>query len=463
MDNNWINLGLVYIGAYLKAHSYKVDLIDIRGMSNWAEFEDEIKKRDSDIVGIHFNTPNYNHALKCARIAKGLGRVVVAGGPHTVVDAESLIASGFIDYVIAGEGEKSFLELLEAGGSREVIIKGEMIEDLDEIPFPDRDLYNMERLIHPVGNFPYLDNGVILMASRGCPFNCAFCQPLVKKMFGKKIRYRSVGNIIEEIRFIIEKYRVKYISFQDDNLTTNKEWLLDLCEKMRKEGLDIQWSAQSRVDTFDEEIAKGMAQAGCVCVFFGFESGSQRILNLLRKKITPEESIRAAQLCRKYGLLIFADYMLGIPTETEEDLRMTLDLIKKIRPEVHSPTYFTPVPGCDLFEYCRNKGLINITTYEDYTRNPQGEKIKGIDYRLVRRYKNNMIRYTPYWYQERHFAKMAIERWKHLIRKNYTFHVLYEFFLYSFNIINLIRRTLGEGKAYEFFRWLYYKMSSIRK
>lgn len=431
MDRNWINLGLAYIGAYLKENSYDVDLIDLREMNNWAQVEEEIKMGKSDICGLHFNTVNYNNALRCAQIVKRNGKIVVAGGPHATIAPTELLTTGFVDYVIVGEGELSFLKLVKAIERNKIserIIIGERVEDLDSLPFPNRDLYNIPKVIGPVGNFPYLDNGLVIMASRGCPYRCAFCQPLQQKMFGPKIRYRSVENVIAEVKEVIKKYRVKYISFQDDTFTLRKNWVLDLCRVIREENIQIQWSAQSRVDTFDGELAREMSDAGCVCLFFGFESGSQRILDFLKKDIKVEQSLNVARLCREYGILIFADYMLGVPTETGKEVEETYQLIKKIRPELNSPTYFVPIPGSYLYDYCRKRNLIKIRCYEDFARNPIGEKIEGINYQILERYKRKMFSCTPKWYHEKHFAKLALKRWLHLVKLGYIGSAFYEFY-----------------------------------
>lgn len=423
MDRNWINLGLAYIGAFLRKNHHNVNLIDLRGVSGWDELEDMMRDCDSDVFGVYFNTPNYNNSIACCKIAKRLGKVVVAGGPHATILPQELLSGGnMVDYVIRGEGELSFLELLnnlEMNRPQERIMQGKSFEDLDELPFPDRDLYDIKKVSHPLGNFPFMDNGLIMMTSRGCPYNCAFCQPLVHTMFGRRMRYRSVEGVIQEIKQVVSRYKVRYISFQDDTFTVRKDWVKALCRRIRQENLGIQWSAQSRVDIFDEELARVMSGAGCVCIFFGFESGSQRILDLIDKGIRPDQSIRAAGICNQQGILIFADYMLGIPTETEDDLNMTLELIKRIRPQIHSPTYFTPIPGCSLYEYCRDNGLINVKTYEDLTRNPQGAKINGVDYLLLERYSKLMLSFTPYWFEQAHYARLALKRWIYLFAKGY--------------------------------------------
>ena len=439
-DSISVNLGMAYMSSFIKKNSnHSVDLIDLRELKSWDCYEKEIIKRNPDIVGIHCNTVNYDNALRSARIAKKMGKIVIMGGPHATFDPSSLIDTGLVDSVIVGEGEVSFLKLvndIERGVALEKIICGERIDNLDEIPFPDRDIYNMERILNGAGIFPYPNRYVGVIASRGCCYNCSFCQPLERKIFGQKLRTRSVSNIIEEVKDLIIKYEANFIMFECDTLTTKKDWTLDLCKEMKN--LGVKWGAQSRADTIDEELAKAMHEAGCMVLFIGFESGSSKILNLLRKGITPEDSIRAAKVCRKNKILIFANYMFGVPTETKEDLDMTYKKKKKIRPELHSLSYFAPIPGSDLYDYCKDRGLIEITSYEGFVRNPVNKKVKGVDYELMNAYKAKLSFYTRFWWTELHFAQYVFLRWSILLRKRYYKEFIFELFQIS-SIISVFK------------------------
>jgi len=267
-----------------------------------------------------------------------------------------------------------------------------------------------------------------MITSRGCPYKCAFCQPTLERIFGKKVRQRSVNNVLEEIEDIINQYKIKHISIHDEILTLNKKWVLDFCKEMEARKFDIQWSAQTRVDTLDEEIAEAMSSAGCICLFFGFESGSQRILNLLRKGIKLEQSIRAAKICKKYGMIMWANFILGIPTETDEELKQTYLLSKRIKPEIPAPNIFTPIPGTELYRYCKDWGKIGVKSYEDYGR-WLTTKIKDIDYSIVKKYQSLIGQTSPPWYLEKHFTNLVFRRWDYLIGLGLKRYVIYEIYL----------------------------------
>jgi radical SAM superfamily enzyme YgiQ (UPF0313 family) len=209
------------------------------------------------------------------------------------------------------------------------------------------------------------------------------------------------------------------------------------------ENIPVAWGAQSRADTIDNELAAAMHDAGCMVLFIGFESGSQRVLNLLKKGITPEQSIEASRICRRNKILIFANYMLGVPTETVEDLEMTYRMMKTIKPELHSPTYFSPIPGSDLFDYCKEKDLIKNIDYEQYVRNPTHEKIKGIDYRILDQYREKMGNCRKSCWTELYFARYVIIRLFFLLKKGYGKTFIKELAVSLGGIVRLPRRLLN--------------------
>ncbi|MBI5410264.1 MAG: radical SAM protein [Nitrospirae bacterium] len=426
---NLMSLGLGYLGASIKKNTkHEVDVLDLRKMKGWDDFGRELKERSCDIAGIYTNTVNFEYAMKCAEITHKMGKTVIAGGPHATLAPQELLDTGHVDHVITGEAEFTIVDVLEKfdrGLGMEKIIQGQPVENLDELPFPDRDLFNLDkRLKYLPGIFPFPPRYAGVLASRGCGFNCKFCQPLERKIFGKRLKFRSVDNIIKEVAQLKERYGVEFIMFQDDQLTQNREWVLDLSAEMKKVGID--WGALARVDTINEHVVKSMKEAGCLVLQFGFESGSQKILDFLRKRAGVEQAVEAARLCHENGVLIFANYMMGIPTETEEDVEATYELMKKINPEIHALSYFSPIPGSDLYDYCKERDLINVTSYDMYARGAVENKLKGIDYKALDRMKKKIEKCTPAWYQESYYASCVMKRWRKLAKQGHTVHMIKE-------------------------------------
>jgi radical SAM superfamily enzyme YgiQ (UPF0313 family) len=151
------------------------------------------------------------------------------------------------------------------------------------------------------------------------------------------------------------------------------------------------------------------------------------MLNVLRKGTRVEQALKAASLCREHGILIFANYMMGIPTETEEDLEATYNLMKEINPEIHAANYFSPIPGSNLYEYCKDNDMINATSYDMFVRGAVDNKVKGVNYKLLGQFKERIERWSPAWYSEGYYASCILKRWTGLIRHGHILHTLKEF------------------------------------
>jgi radical SAM superfamily enzyme YgiQ (UPF0313 family) len=298
-----------------------------------------------------------------------------------------------IDYIVTQEGELTFSHLLKAVRDglppQERILRGER-PDLDSLPFVDRDLFLQEwhrygySLDSPEVPFvpelppPFLT----IIAGRGCRYNCNFCQPAERILFGPRVRRRSPQNVIAELRILREKYRFASFMFHDDTLTEDINWVTEFCQRYVEEGFRQPFFCQSRADIIvrHQDMVRLMAQAGCKGYFIGFESGSDRVLRFLRKGTTRQMNLEAARICHKYGIAIWANYMLGLPTETKEEVKETISMLKEIDPDYYSPAFYTPHPGSDLYDYCLENDLSLITSHDQYRRNPTETKIKGQDY-----------------------------------------------------------------------------------
>ncbi|MGC9332888.1 MAG: B12-binding domain-containing radical SAM protein [Anaerolineae bacterium] len=394
MEAGWVSHGLAYISSAAKAQGFDIDLIDLRALSGWDEFRRELLRRQPDVVALTMMSVDYNPALEAVRIVKETlpQTVTIVGGPHPTVMVEEVTEIPEFDYVIIREGEATFPRLLaqlrEGQPPDNRVLEGEM-PDLDILPFADRELFLGEwrkygyTLDSPEVPFvpdlpaPFLT----IIAGRGCKYNCNFCQPAERMIFGRKVRKRSPANVIAELEELRDRYHFASFMFHDDCLTEDREWVLEFCDRYEQGGFTQPFFCQSRADIIgkNEDMVQRMAQVGLKGYFIGFESGSDRVLKFLRKGTTREKNLEAARVCKKYGIKIWANYMLGLPTETREEVMETISMLKEIDPDWYSPAFYTPHPGSDLYDYCIEHDLSLITSHDQYRRNPWDVKIKGQD------------------------------------------------------------------------------------
>jgi anaerobic magnesium-protoporphyrin IX monomethyl ester cyclase len=399
MDAGWVSHGLASISAAAKAQGFEIDLIDLRALQDWDHFCQVFQERDPDVVGIGMMSVDYNPTRRALELVKELKpeTVTIVGGPHVTLALDDSLKMPNVDYLVTGEAEISFpkmLQAIQAGKPpEEKIVHGET-PDLDAIPFADRDLFLDEwrrwgyTLDSPEVPFvpelppPFLT----IIAGRGCVYNCSFCKPGEDLIFGRGVRRRSVENVIQELKALDEEYHFASFMFHDDCLTEDRRWVAEFSRRYQEEGFDQPFFCQSRADIIARhpDMVTKMAQAGLKGYFIGFESGNARVLNFLRKGTTPKQNMEATRVCREHGLVIWANYMLGIPTETKEEVMDTVNMIREIDPDYYSPAFFTPHPGTDLYDYCIEHDLSLISDYDSYRRNPTEPKIKGQDYEFLK-------------------------------------------------------------------------------
>jgi anaerobic magnesium-protoporphyrin IX monomethyl ester cyclase len=383
VDSSWISHGLSILSACLKQNKYQVHLLDLRQLMSWNDFKQKVKFYNPDVVGITMMSVDVNPGIKAAEIVKSINKkiTVVIGGPHPTFVPEDFKNNKNVDYLIKGEGEISFVELinnLEHKIKIPKIIQG-IKPDLNKIPFADREIFGaFEKPI--VGELP--EPFVSIIAGRGCLYNCSFCKPAEDLLFGKPVRRRSVKNVITELQELRSKYHFKSLMIHDDCLTEDRQWVEEFCKEYHKARFEQPFVCQSRADIIcrNEDMIKMMAKTGLYMYLIGFESGNQRVLNFIRKGTTVEQNIKAAWICRKYGIKIWANYMIGLPTETKDEINDTVEMIQKISPDYFSPAFFTPHPGSDLYDYCQKHDLSLIKNYDQYRRDPTEIKIKGQEY-----------------------------------------------------------------------------------
>ena len=389
METQWISHGLCSIAAVLREKNYEVELIDLRALANWEEFDKKVADSDAAMYGVNMMTVDFNPAVESAKRIKAVkpDALVVTGGPHPTLMLHEIIDNKDIDYIVTREGEITFPKLLEDlqnGATPERVLEGEA-PDLDSLPFAARDIYPELETPLPVPGFdtPF----VTVIAGRGCMYNCAFCMPAEKKIFGRKVRKRSPENLIAELEELRDKYQFKSLFIHDDCITEKRDWVREFCALYKDRGFTAPFACQSRADLIckNPDMIELMRDTGLHLFFIGFESGSDRILKFMRKGTTAAINEQAGQICKSLGIKIWANYMFGLPTETPEEMMATANMIRRIRPDWYSPAFFTPHPGSDLYDYCVENDLIAIQDHKNYARTPDSEKVKGIDYATARR------------------------------------------------------------------------------
>ncbi len=370
-------LGLGYLASYIRNRGFRdVRILDALtlGLSN-TEVLREIERFEPDIVGVSINsTPSFYDSCELIEKVKEFNENVfmVVGGVHvTFTPHQTMKECPCIDVSVVGEGEETFFELVSKFKNKEgfgelkgIVYRGEngeineasprpLIKNLDTIPFPAYDLLPMDKYV--VNNKRF---GTVI-TSRGCPFKCIYCSS--SRLFGSVWRSRSPENVLEELKLLRKKYRVKEIEFLDDNFTLNPKRAEKIAEKIKEENLEISWTCSSRVDTVTRFpwVLKKLRDAGCHAIYVGIESGSQRILNIINKMTTLKQAIKAVEHIKKAGIDPVASFVIGIPGETKKEIIETIRFAKKLKPAFAQFTIATPFPGTPLYEKAvREKRLL---------------------------------------------------------------------------------------------------------
>jgi len=311
-----------------------------------------------DLVIASISTPTVNEDIQTLRQVKTrTGCLTAAFGVHATYFAEDLIRETDLDFVFLNDPEVAALHIASgAPGPPPGAVSrrnGELVRQPSprdqslHFKVPAWDLVDLNRYKIPIKGRKY----VLVSTARGCPFNCTFC--VVPYYNGRKVRFRTVEEVMEELR-AVSRY-VSQVFFYTDLFTFRKEYVMQLCQEMIRQGLRLEWICNSRVDTFDREMADLMKRSGCWMVSFGIESGSQKILDLCDKKITLEQSRRAVAVARQAGLISIGHFVLGFPGETRETLRETIRFSREVNPDFVEFYIATPFPGSRLFESMKSE------------------------------------------------------------------------------------------------------------
>jgi radical SAM superfamily enzyme YgiQ (UPF0313 family) len=358
--------------SYLTNNGFYKYLNNLQDLSRpiWDEIRSTIAEYDPSVIGISAKSQTFRSACMVAKLAKEVNReiVVIVGGPHPCMVGSEALNSPNIDMAVRGEGENTIIEILDAIEGRKnfntihgIIYRADghiienplrkYVEDLDSLCFPHE--YAQEVLKdyqkYPVTAFRNI------FAIRGCPYNCLFCGS--RKIWSRKVRFRSPQNVVKEIKGL-QNMGLKFVHFADDTFGVNKRYISDLCSALIENCPTLRWGCELHVNLVDEQTISLMKKAGCYSISIGIESGSNDILKEMRKNITIEQAISACKIIRKHGIELHAFFMVGFPQETEDSLSDSVVAMKKIKSDELMYSIFTPYPGTEAFEFCKEKGLI---------------------------------------------------------------------------------------------------------
>jgi len=379
--DSWIDhgAGMTYTSA--KLAGCDIDFLDLKSLSNDTELQQRLK--GYDLVAISLKSSYYSIGMKVVKFAKLHGSKVIVGGYHATAAPNELLENPDIDYIFQGESELTFPKFLKDHSKFERTIIGERPSNLDSLPFIDRSIYRTP--LENCTNWWYGGNHhrmTTIIAARGCPYKCAFCQPLENNHFGKALRRRSVSNVIEELKYLKSAYNPDCLMIHDDTFLLQPAWLEEFIDRYPEINLPFWASARADGICKHPNLVQRLVKVGWELISVGFESGSQRILNKLKKETTVQQNLESAKIIKSTGAKIYANYITAIPWETKHDIQATAKMADTISAEMPSWAYFTPYPGCELGEECINKGW-SLLDKESYNRCPSGKKVKHVDYDYI--------------------------------------------------------------------------------
>ncbi|MFQ5464362.1 MAG: B12-binding domain-containing radical SAM protein [Thermodesulfobacteriota bacterium] len=360
-------LGIGYISSYLKKNGVDCFIVDglNHGLTNY-EILDRCK--DADVVGINCLSDYYPAVADLSRLLRSRGKTVVIGGAHPSVLPHETLKGTEADYVVVGEGEETMSELVAAiarGGPTDAIPgvcsretkefeRRDYIKDLDSLPFPDWEEMDPRTYKKaPHGGFVKKFPVAPVTSTRGCPYVCTFCAS--PEIWGRRIRYRSPANVVDEIEYLVREYRVKEIHFEDDNLTLKRSHVEGICELILERDIKVSWATPNgiRVDTITPKLLKLMKRSGCYFIAFGIESGNDEILRNINKETDLATITYAVREAKKAGMLTQGFFIFGLPGETERTIARTVEYAKSIPLDKAQFLLLDVLPGSGIWKDLR--------------------------------------------------------------------------------------------------------------
>lgn len=361
-------LDYVNLTTYSSNYHLYLEALDDYSHPTWKNLSSVMAEFQPDVVGITSFSVKFPSARRIAAIAKDYSSKVpvVMGGQHATIITDEVLSDPNIDFVVKGEGEITFVDFLHqfSGDQRWESILGlsfktsnrvvhnaprPLAANLDELAFPARQcLYDLEHYeSHALGK---------LFASRGCPYQCNYCG--TQNIWTYKLRHHSAQRIVEEIRLTRKEYGTTFFTFFDDVFGIDKKRAMELTDQMIAANLGIKWDCLTRANLVSDELLINMKKAGCTKIDMGVESGSDKVLKDTKKGVSIKQIKEGARLIRKHKIFLYMFFMIGLPTETEEDAQLTKDLLEELKPDWAGISIFTPIPGTEIYKDLLKQGTI---------------------------------------------------------------------------------------------------------
>lgn len=413
-------LGMGYISSYLKSQGHNVNIVD--GLNLDYSNEEIVEKCEgADFVGIFCLSAYYLQVIDLSKKLKDKGYTVIIGGPHASALPEKTLKDTGADYIVVGEGEEAFLEIIQKKPKSE-IIKKEFIQDLDKLPFPDWEQLNPKKYKKaPHGALIKYFPVAPIVSTRGCPFECTFCAS--PQLWHRKIRFRSPENVVDEIQYLVDNFGVKEIHFEDDNLTLKREHVEKICNLIIERNLKISWACPNgvRADTLDSDLLKLMKKSGCYYLAFGCESGNQQILNNIKKKITLGTLNTAITTAEKEGIMTQGFFIFGLPGETEETIKQTIEFARKSNLSRAQFLLLDVLPGSELWLKLDFNSKWDKKSYQEVTWCPPNLDKAVLDTASTRAFKSFFFRPKQMWSLIKYFK---VEQLPFILKRMIDFKIL---------------------------------------
>ncbi len=371
-------LHMLYLTSVAEQHGHTVEALDMHAVQMTP---DEVVKRakDKDLVGLYCTVATaYNVYALAKMIKEKVGDIpIVVGGPHPSVFPQEPVETGVIDFSVIGEGEDTFIELIDVlerekdvgnvhgicfrdNGEYKLTPQRKLIEDLDRIPFPAYHHTDVKKFFYPYREKLPI---VSIMSSRGCTFGCTFCN---KSVFGRTIRFRSHDNFIEEMTRMVDDFKVREFIICDDIFTVNKKRAIQICNTIADQGWDISLSCVNglRVDSINDEVLAALKKAGCYLIAYGIESGNQKVLDSVKKGIKLDQVRVAVKKTKEHGITALGNFIIGFPEDTEETIKDTIKFAKLCT--IAKFNILTPYPGTEIFAQLEAEGRIKTYDWSHY-------------------------------------------------------------------------------------------------